>query len=215
MMIDKIVLTGAPCSGKTSIVRRISMRGNGRFLAVPEVPTLFLSNGLTRDMWNGIVNDPGRNTRFIAEIVATRATLEDRFESVASSTGVKYLLCDRGLPDAASYLPEPTLDYARCTLRDLAVDRQRYSLIIHLESLAARGDSQDYGRRFSDPTREVSMELESRLKVVWAPHPGYVFLPLARSLKQQYENVQAVLERFQTRSLRNATASDSHAGVEG
>lgn len=44
-MAASIVLTGGPCSGKTTVLRAIAEEFRGRIVLVPEVATLLLSGG--------------------------------------------------------------------------------------------------------------------------------------------------------------------------
>ena len=97
--IYKFVLTGGPCSGKTTALERLqvflSERGFRVFVA-PEAATMLFINGAS-------VNDfsrPESAFAFQQFVINSQMTLEDSLHNYASSLSQDtVILCDRGVMD--------------------------------------------------------------------------------------------------------------------
>jgi len=194
-----IVLTGAPFAGKTTIGSELKRRLAGKLLFVPEVPTLFLDGGLPLGGWREVTSNPDSDARFSTEIVALRCELEQRFGQVAALCGVQGLLCDRGLLDAAAYTSPQFPTYFALTGRMLEADLCRYDAVVQLGTLAHLHGS-GFGTRPHDPSREVALEIELKLKEVWSKHQRFYFLPASANFESQVQNAQYLVEQI----LRNA-----------
>lgn len=194
-MIKKFLITGAPCSGKSSVLELLRKEFLGRIMTVPEIPSLFVSNGMTPDSWNSVIGSLQKDVEFIKEIIRTRLHLEHHFEQVARLAGVSYLLCDRGLADAAAYLNGNYPSYETLSGRDLSTDVNRYSHVLLFGTVAAveplwENKALD---KITDPEREFCLEIEFRLKEMWSKHSSYFYVPVSESIQSRYEIVRNII----------------------
>src|SRR6516165_6148183 len=101
--LNRIVLTGGPCGGKSTALAAITDRLQGlgfQVYRVPETATLLLGGGGVRDV------PVGQLVGIQAELLRVMMALEDAFHASASATGrPSIILCDRGAMDASAYLP--------------------------------------------------------------------------------------------------------------
>src|SRR5690242_13509867 len=103
-MVQKLVLTGGPCAGKTSCLLALKARFGGDILTVPESATLLLSGGVPPPGHERIRCPMDEWVRaFQGAILATQQGIEDSFERVARDCGVRLIVCDRGVLDGAAY----------------------------------------------------------------------------------------------------------------
>ena len=182
--VFRIVLTGGPCGGKSSLATRIEQAlqdMNIDVLTVPEVPTLMLNAGAR-------FNPDGDEKEMLAfEIALTQLQIqmEDSFDRIAASTGrTTVVLLDRGLLDFAAYIKpemwdavmqsEPWVSEAFLGVVD------RYDLVLNLVS-ASIGAEAHFRKHESSAapnaggaTREeldAARQLESKILSAWNGHP--------------------------------------------
>lgn len=171
-MTPKFCLTGGPCAGKTTalayIGEKLSERGYHP-LIVPEAATL-LMNGNAHPSVAG-------ERAFQTEVLRTVLALEASFEAVAAALpGKPVLLCDRGVVDAAAYMPRAMYleVLAGAGLSHVDVRDRRYGAVFHLVT-AAKG-AESFYTTDNNPTRRENLEqarlADDRTQAVWigAPH---------------------------------------------
>jgi len=174
--LHRIVLTGGPCGGKTTLLAAVRERlaSHGfRVYLVPEVATLLALGGVPLGG-----NTPEQLALLEASILQAQMALEDAFRSAAAAgTGPAVILCDRGTMDVSAYLPPATWQallkqrgWSAVELRD-----SRYEAVIHLVT-AADGAEAFYGTannaaRWETP--EQARALDQRLRDAWLGHPHF------------------------------------------
>src|SRR5262245_42235435 len=100
--MKRVVLTGGPCSGKTTVQKAVSEEFFDRVALAPEAATMLLAGGFPV---------PGQHlpwseewqTSFQAAILPLQQSLEEAYGLVARSLGRRLLVCDRGILDGAAY----------------------------------------------------------------------------------------------------------------
>lgn len=106
--IYKFVLTGGPCSGKTTSMERLQvfLRERGfRVFVAPEAATLLFTNGASVDDF-ARPNVPFAFQKFV---IKTQMSLEDSLYTYAKATGQNsVILCDRGIMDGSAYVDQDT-----------------------------------------------------------------------------------------------------------
>ncbi|HNW09185.1 MAG TPA: ATP-binding protein [bacterium] len=192
--IEKIVLTGGPCAGKSTCLQAIKERYDD-VLVVPEVATILLSGGFPvpgRDLpWSA-----DWQSAFQAAVAKTQQSLEQAYELVAQNCGARLLVCDRGLLDGAAYTPGGTAEFCRLYQVDQAQTQQQYAKVLHLESLAtARPEL--YGKtgnqnRFE--SLDEAQALEGRTRAAWSDHPGWTFIPGNAGIEAVKSQVLAAID---------------------
>ena len=174
--VKKVVLTGGPCAGKTSILHILESEFGNKIVFVPEVATLLLDGGFPV---------PGKHLSFSEEwqiafegaILPLQKTLEDAYVLVAQHKK-RVLICDRGLFDVMAYTQWDLHQFCQNFGFDCEREMARYSMILHLESLATAAPA-DYGHkgnksRFEPLERARILELSVRRS--WQEHPQRVFI---------------------------------------
>ncbi|MFA6536190.1 MAG: AAA family ATPase [Candidatus Paceibacterota bacterium] len=171
--ITVIVITGGPCSGKTTglsyLKQKLTDRGY-KVLVVPETATKLISGGMT----------PGELSwpEFQEHILLDTMDQEARFFQIASSylrQGKKVVvLCDRGMMDGEAYVGEKTFGQMleRFSLDRLAVRDGRYHAVMHLQT-AAIGAEQFYtlennAARIETPAQ--ARKLDAKTLQAWQGH---------------------------------------------
>lgn len=175
--MKKIVLTGGPCAGKSTVLAVLQQQFAGQVLVVPEAATMLLSSGFPlpgRDLaWS-----PEWQTAFQTAIAALQPQLERAYELQAVERGARILICDRGLLDGAAYTPGGLDEFCRRYAVALEEARARYASIFHLESCAT-GAPEFYGTAGNEVRMEAIEEaiaLEHKTRAAWQGHPEWIFL---------------------------------------
>ena len=178
----RIVLTGGPYSGKTTLVERLAAEGH----AVAPEAALRVIEALADELgaraaaaWRRA--HPGR---FQERVLALQLELEAR----AAARGASVVVCDRGVLDGVAYChhhgiaPPPSL--ARAPVRE------RYAAVLVLETLADFEPRAHTGRLDG---HEESLALAAQLTAVYREH-GYdpIALPEA-PVEERLAHVRALL----------------------
>ena len=169
--MKKIVLTGGPCSGKTTTLAALRQEFGENIMVVPEVATMLLSSGFPvpgRDCdWSQEWQDV-----FQSAIVALQQSMETAYFLVAKAKGIKMLVCDRGLLDGAAYTPGGLQEFCAKHGVDENEALASYDEVIHLESLAT-ACPEKYGKVGNDhrfEPLERAQELERNTRAAWVRH---------------------------------------------
>jgi predicted ATPase len=180
----KIVLTGGPCSGKSSVQRALRAEFGADLVLVPEAATLLLEGGFpvpgTHLPWS-----PEWQAVFQAAVLPLQRSLEEACLLAARSRGSRLIVCDRGMLDGAAYTPGGVEEFCRRFGLDAAEALARYEAVVHLESLAT-ADPPRYGPT-GNATRfeplEEAVRLEMATRAAWAAHPRRLFLDGGRGIE--------------------------------
>lgn len=172
-MVPKLVISGGPCGGKTSGMAYISQKllERGFYpLVVPEAATFLMKKNLSPRTLGAHV--------FQSHVVKTTIEFEDKFMRKAQKRLDRnpVLLCDRGLANCATYVPE---DIYCAVLREhgimshVAARDERYRAVFHLVT-AAQGAEKFYTLENNDTRHETPEEariLDERTLAAWIGHP--------------------------------------------
>ncbi|XP_064459505.1 TRPL translocation defect protein 14-like [Ornithodoros turicata] len=173
-IIYKLVLTGGPCSGKTTGQARLStfLENYGwKVFRVPEAATVLLSGGVRfPDL------TPAEVEKFQENLLRTMMAMEQTYFDLANTCAKNCLIiCDRGTMDASAFVSKAIWDkimkahgWNTVDLRD-----NRYDQIIHLVS-AARGAEAFYNTEDNN-CRTEGIELARERDILaaqsWIGHP--------------------------------------------
>ncbi len=172
-MVYRIAFIGAPCGGKTTILRRlvepIRLLGFATY-PVPEVASLLISAGARTQETAG-----QRMLQFQRGTIRVQRAVEDSIVEIATSeNGPAVVLYDRCILDVAGFLETAAW---HAVVRDIGLDPstllQRYDLVLQLDSVAGRGP--DVYTNAHDVRRFESVDeaelVESRLRTAWGGNP--------------------------------------------
>ena len=153
----RVVITGGPCSGKTTLWNVLGERCAGA-VKVPEMATPLRLSGHTPQSM-GV--EAFQRLVFQRQWEAEQAALQEG----------DFLLCDRGLADGLAYFPGLTslLELTREALLE------RYALVLHLEVVQDPDAYAHFSR--GNPARgedhAEALSLDRRIGRVYGSHPGY------------------------------------------
>jgi len=192
--LKRIVLTGGPCAGKSSVLKALQFEFAGQVLFVPEVATMLLSSGFPV---------PGKDVEwslawqasFQKSVSTVQVQLENAYELMAQQMGIGLLVTDRGLMDGAGYTPGGQAEFCKIYKINLQKALGRYVSVIHLESLAV-GKPELYGKN-NNTNRFEALDEAARLdfstREAWHGHPCWNFLPCSNGIEGNIAAVSAIV----------------------
>jgi len=171
-----IVLTGGPCSGKSSslayLTEKLSDHGFMVFV-IPETATLITNSGIDRrkmDKSNQVIN-------YEEAIFDMQLAFEEIYKSTVTKVfpeKKKIILLDRGVMDIRAFIPEKAFRdiLKRKNLSEMEL-MDRYNGVIHLVT-AADGAIEFYTGD-NNPARietpEEAVEIDIKIRESWLGHP--------------------------------------------
>lgn len=170
--IKKIVLTGGPCGGKTTAMKRIKkeLQGIGyTILLIPETAAELMQGGLTPLSCD-------TNLDYQKCQIGLQQFKEKIFEQGARSMSKENILiiCDRGLLDNKAFMTDEEFEIC---LQELNTNEsllmERYDAVFHMVT-AARGVTEAYTlSNLETRTETVSeaKELDEKIMLAWNGHP--------------------------------------------
>lgn len=172
MTVNKIVITGGPCAGKTTgmswIQNAFTQRGY-TVLFVPETATELISGGVAP--WScGSVLD------FQQCMMRLQIEKEKVFEQAAQTMNAAKILivCDRGLLDNKAYMTQTEFNAALQSIGANEVEmRDNYDAVFHLVT-AAKGAEAFYttaNNTARTETPEQAAAVDDKLVAAWTGHP--------------------------------------------
>jgi len=175
----QIVITGGPCSGKTTslsyLAQKLMDRGFRVFL-VPEVATTFITGGVP-DIATLATSDIPRYVDVQKQILMTQIGLRRHFNDMADVFGDEQcvILFDRADMDNVAYLPSTDyfdvfMEEERLTWHDV---RDSYDGVIHLVT-AANGAEEFYTHENNEAryeTPEQARIQDTKTINAWTGHP--------------------------------------------
>lgn len=176
IMSKRIVITGAPGSGKTEFLKRLSNEDIFKnFVFFEEMARKLLDE--TPDYRN-------RWSDFHHEIYKQQIERENRLEG-------KPFVTDRGTVDAFAFHPET----AEQVGTSIEKEYDRYDIVVQLGSAAALGDNFYRKDKIRFESLSEALDIEYRIKKVWKNHPGYHFIQAHDNLEKKYERFLEYLKK--------------------
>lgn len=195
--MKKIVLTGGPCSGKTTVLSVLREAFVDRICIVPEGATLLLAGGFPVP-GKQLAWSPAWQAAFEAAVLPVQKSMEDAYTLLAQAKGQSLLLCDRGILDGAAYTPGGLDAFLGENALELDACVGRYHAVVHLESLAV-ADPANYGKSGNDQRFEPverAREIELATRDAWAAHPRRHFIEGGRGIEKKIVEVISLVRRF-------------------
>lgn len=176
--MKEIVLTGGPCSGKTTgkhyLTEKLRDRGFRVFLP-PEVATIIISGGVT-DIRELLAKDPYRHYEVEKQMVVMQMALRHNFLDISRIfNGEKMVaIYDRGPMDMKAYTKPGEFESIMSELRlNLCDVRDSFEGVIHLVT-AAKGAEKFYTLANNDARYESPEEArlaDEKTMQAWVGHP--------------------------------------------
>lgn len=181
----RIVLTGGPCAGKSTLAEMLGRAFQHSVVHVPESASLLFAGGFPRF--------PPVEARKATQraIFCVQKELEAAY---AAEFPGRALILDRGTVDGAAYWPEGPDAYFRALGTSLEAELARYHHVIYLESAAQK----DYEvHKAANPHRLESWAeasaLDEATKALWMRHPRFTLIANKRSFAHKVSEVLGVV----------------------
>lgn len=196
-MVTKIVLTGGPCAGKSTILKRIKEKYAKMGYVVymlPESATLFIEAGadfLTQDAHLSFETEKSKLQFQIA--------MEDYMTQIAEATGKPAILvCDRGTMDTGAYMDAQVWHNIQeaIGMDEEQLCNNRYDAVLHI-CTAAKGAEIFYtllNNKCRSESAEVAREVDDRLLSVWKGHPNLHVIQAEIDFEVKIKNVLTTLD---------------------
>lgn len=188
----KVVLTGGPAAGKSTIIRRIDESYSGLAQTVPEAALMLLDNGFPlpgpnldwSEDWQQALQDA---------ILPLQRSLEDTYAMTAKKLGRKVLICDRGLLDGAAYTNGGLPKYLERYQLNYYDTLERYKAVWHLGSTALT-QPKIYEQQGRMENLERAKKLETATLGAWKHHPNRLIIPAEGNLGNKIDRVLSLLD---------------------
>lgn len=184
--MKKIVLTGAPSSGKSSVMKELADLFGEQVLLVPESAVVLLQGGFPAPSHS----DLEQIRAFQKAILQVQAGLE--FILPKQKPAAQFAVFDRASLDGGGFWPPGPEDF----LKQFSVDRQKeYAkftdvLFLELPTPEMFGGVNDL--RFHN--FEQSALSERQLEAVWKDHPRFRKIPAKATLEEKVRSVVSVIK---------------------
>lgn len=177
----RVVLTGGPRAGKSSVFRALQAELGGRHGFGHEIATRLLAEG------HPPPTGPDEVRAFQKRVLEEQRRLEEALER--SHPAHAHIL-DRGLPDGASYWPGGPEAFAEHFGLRWERELLRYRLVLHLESHLPEEAEVREGNETRFETGEEVRRLDLRIREIWQDHPGYIHLKARPRLEDKITEVR-------------------------
>jgi len=201
-MAYRIVLTGGPSAGKTTLLALLTKKYGSAVGIAPEAATILFRGGFPRPV---TFEDRIHTQR---SIFALQRELEMAAQEKITTGAI---FCDRGSLDGGAYYEGGSLKEF-CFAMGSSVEREldRYSTVIHLQTAPANCGYTNTEVRTE--TAEEAAALDRRLGEIWSQHPRYVFVPNRGTFIQKLDDALIALKPYMPHEddvlYRYATAAD-------
>ena len=192
----RIVLTGGPLAGKSTIMEHLQQTYGHKARFMTEVASMLLTSGYPQ---------PGRDIDFSEAwldyinrvILPTQLNMENGHLHAAQDNRMPVVFFDRGLLDPAAYMSGGKEVLRDQYGMDIDAAYDRYSMVIHLQSLACI-DPDLYTRlQGTNPARydsaESARDRDEALVAAWKDHPNWVFVSAEGGMEAVLQRVINVL----------------------
>ena len=195
--INKIVLTGGPCAGKTTALNWInnyfSERGYA-VLFVPETATELISNGVAP--WTCKSNYDYQRYQ-----IKLQKIKEEIFDSAARTmkNDKVLIVCDRGILDNKAYMSDSEFESLLEEFNTNEIyERDSYDAVFHLVS-AAKGKESIYTLT-NNAARTESVEeakaLDDKIISSWTGHPHFRVIDNSTEFEEKLEKLLKEITSF-------------------
>jgi predicted ATPase len=171
----RIVLTGGPSAGKTTLLNLLEHQYGQQIAIAPEAASILFNGGFPRPQTFEDVIHTQRSIYSLQEELELQAL--DRF------TYKTTLFCDRGSLDGFAYWPSSLNEFCLAMGTTLEKEMNRYTAVIHLQTAQQGHGYTNTSVRLE--SHEQARELDEKIGKIWSVHPQYFFIPNAGSFVEK------------------------------
>lgn len=171
--VSRVVVTGGPCAGKTSVLKRSAtelLKRNLTPIIVPEAATILLNKGF-------LPTEKDFQEKVLQLILSSEKKAYEIALAYQSEGKTPIILCDRGALDARAYMSENAFEriiknagHNIVSLRD-----EQYDAVFHL--LTAANGKEDFYTLANNSARketpEQARELDLKTQNAWIGHTHF------------------------------------------
>ena len=170
MSVEKIVITGGPCAGKSTAMSKIQKE-----LSLLGYKVLFIAESATELITSGLT--PMEFEDFQLYLTKYQLDKEAIYEKAAAVSKEKVIIvCDRGVLDNKAYMTEGQFNNMLKELHTNEVElRDNYGAVFHLVT-AAKGAEKFYTTANNSARRETVEEaiiMDNKTIDAWTGHPHF------------------------------------------
>lgn len=199
--VSMIVLTGGPCSGKSSslayLTEKLTDHGFMVFV-VPETATLITGNGIDRRK----MDKPGQIVVFEEAIFDMQMSFEDTYKQAVARIFPerrKVILLDRGIMDIRAFLSDEVFNgILKAKGLTRAAIRHRYNGVIHLVT-AADGAAEYYTGENNTArleSAEEALRIDLRTQESWLGHPRFKIIDNSTDFEGKIKRTFSAIARL-------------------
>lgn len=156
----KVVITGGPSGGKTTLIEALKRELGNKVFVVPEAASILFKGGFLREKSdNGIMHTQ-------RAIYFTQRELESIAEEIA--TPQQLIVCDRGSLDGMAYWPQVDQNFYQSLHTTEENELSRYDWVIHLDTAGA--ENYDLSNPIRTESYQEAFYLNDRIKTAWSGH---------------------------------------------
>ncbi len=182
--IPRIVLTGGPCGGKSTIVGML--KADESLHCVPETATILMGQ-------IGIMPEVG--TVFQRTLYRVQRSFEEAAMKTAIKLGKRAVVLDRGTLDSAAFVPGGFPAYMDLVSTTPAIEYDHYDAVVMLGVLPK--ELYD-ANRHSNPVRredwQAAVVLEKTMREIWNGHPAFNWVDGNQTLDDKVKRVKGVID---------------------
>ncbi len=182
----KVVLTGGPSAGKTTLVQIIEREFRDHVATVPESANILFKGGMPR------------GTSELDLIYQQRAIyyLQTELETlVQKKNPSKIIVCDRGSLDGIAYWPSPAgISFLDSLHTNLERECARYDWVLHLETTTNL--SYDTSNPIRIESHDQAMIIDERVKSAWSTHPKQIIIHNSQAFSRKVEHVLELVHQI-------------------
>lgn len=162
----KIVITGGPSGGKTTLINAIQKELGPQCAVVPEAASILYKGGYPRSQ-NIISREHTQKA-----IYYTQRELEAQ---IIQESQKSLIVCDRGSLDATAYWPSSSSStFFKAVGSDLESELKRYHWVLHLDT--ASPEFYDASNPLRTENYQEAEQLNSAIKLAWQAHPQKIII---------------------------------------
>jgi hypothetical protein len=180
-----IVLTGAPSTGKSTTMERVSLILGHDAVIVPESAVVLLSGGFPAPDHH----DMEQITAFQKAVIQVHTGLEIVFANQHPDSNLT--IFDRGILDGGGFWPPGPEDYLKKFNIDVAHEFIKYNTVLFFELPG----EEFYGglNRLRFHNYAQSLESEKKLKQIWNKHPHFIEINATQVFEDKIQAAIAII----------------------
>jgi predicted ATPase len=165
---QKIVVTGGPSAGKTTLTEILKREFRSIVEVVPESATILFSGGLPR-------GEEIQDRTFQQKVIYQLQVEIERY--FAATMKNRILVCDRGTLDGLAYWPKNKSSFWKELNTTEATEIRRYDWVIHLDTTMPESYASTSVRKESWADAK---KINQRILKAWGNHPQRIIIPNSR-----------------------------------